>query len=314
MDFAVESGSETRETQMAVDNVMQCRKSGKMGGEWEAVVQGGQLDIGDVTETRPSYERRLDTQEPSCQLYLKDRVKYIEGSISMKQKQISQSAPVKQTSAFASQTPQSGTLRGSNQPQQVRLQQLQMEKERLRLKHQELLQQASTENGLLPCQTFQELALRNQLPILNQNCSSQTKVTSPVLSQEMTAVTANSSDPFLNSASHHSRDESTDSGLSMSSYSIPQMPDNFLSSADEMDTGEIVGQNNVMSQQNQFQSCAENSSGANVDHEVLEEEAMNVEGELMPSLQDALNSDLLIDMESVLAATKIDKESFLTWL
>ncbi len=36
--------------------------------------------------------------------------------------------------------------------------------------------------------------------------------------------------------------------------------------------------------------------------------------ELMPSLQEALSSDILNDMESVLAATKIDKENFLTWL
>lgn len=47
----------------------------------------------------------------------------------------------------------------------------------------------------------------------------------------------------------------------------------------------------------------------------LEGDGMNIEGEeLMPSLQEALSSDILNDMESVLAATKLDKESFLTWL
>lgn len=46
-----------------------------------------------------------------------------------------------------------------------------------------------------------------------------------------------------------------------------------------------------------------------------EGESMAVEGEeLMPSLQEALSSEILNDMESVLAATRIDKESFLTWL
>ena len=55
--------------------------------------------------------------------------------------------------------------------------------------------------------------------------------------------------------------------------------------------------------------------GTDVDLGTLEGESMAVEGEeLMPSLQEALSSDILNDMESVLAATKIDKESFLTWL
>lgn len=43
------------------------------------------------------------------------------------------------------------------------------------------------------------------------------------------------------SGTYHSRDESTDSGLSMSSYSIPRTPDDFLNSVDEMDTGEEPG-------------------------------------------------------------------------
>lgn len=42
---------------------------------------------------------------------------------------------------------------------------------------------------------------------------------------------------FCYSGTYHSRDESTDSGLSMSSYSVPRTPDDFLNSVDEMDTG-----------------------------------------------------------------------------
>lgn len=42
------------------------------------------------------------------------------------------------------------------------------------------------------------------------------------------------------SGTYHSRDESTDSGLSMSSYSVPRTPDDFLNSVDEMDTGEAT--------------------------------------------------------------------------
>lgn len=46
--------------------------------------------------------------------------------------------------------------------------------------------------------------------------------------------------PVLSSGTYHSRDESTDSGLSMSSYSVPRTPDDFLNSVDEMDTGECT--------------------------------------------------------------------------
>ncbi|MGH0149452.1 UNVERIFIED_CONTAM: hypothetical protein FKN15_061440 [Acipenser sinensis] len=137
---------------------------------------------------------------------------------------ISQSAPTKQAPPLPPQSPQSGVM-GSNS--QMRLQQLQMEKERLRLKHQELLRQVRP----------QELALRNQIPTsMEQDGGSQNPVSSPGMSQDVRTMTTNSSDPFLNSGTYHSRDESTDSGLSMSSYSVPRTPDDFLNSVDEMDT------------------------------------------------------------------------------
>ncbi|XP_053416872.1 transcriptional coactivator YAP1 isoform X7 [Nycticebus coucang] len=216
---------------------------------------------------------------------------------------ISQSAPVKQPPPLAPQSPQGGVLGGSssNQQQQIRLQQLQMEKERLRLKQQELLRQ--------------ELALRSQLPTLEQDGGTQNPVSSPGMSQELRTMTTNSSDPFLNSGTYHSRDESTDSGLSMSSYSVPRTPDDFLNSVDEMDTGDTINQSTLPSQQNRFPDYLEAIPGTNVDLGTLEGDGMNIEGEeLMPSLQEALSSDILNDMESVLAATKLDKESFLTWL
>ncbi|KAM6140293.1 transcriptional coactivator YAP1 isoform 3-T3 [Pterocles gutturalis] len=216
---------------------------------------------------------------------------------------ISQSAPVKQPPPLAPQSPQGGVMGGSssNQQQQMRLQQLQMEKERLRLKHQELLRQ--------------ELALRSQLPTMEQDSGSQNPVSSPGMSQELRTMTTNSSDPFLNSGTYHSRDESTDSGLSMSSYSVPRTPDDFLNSVDEMDTGDSISQSTIPSHQNRFPDYLEAIPGTNVDLGTLEGDGMNIEGEeLMPSLQEALSSDILNDMESVLAATKLDKESFLTWL
>ncbi|XP_039176631.1 transcriptional coactivator YAP1 isoform X6 [Crotalus tigris] len=231
---------------------------------------------------------------------------------------ISQSAPVKQPPPLAPQSPPGGVLGGGNssQQQQIRLQQLQMEKERLRLKHQELLRQAlrninpSTANS----PKRQELALRSQLPSMEQD-GTQNRVSSPGMSQELRTMTTNSSDPFLNSGTYHSRDESTDSGLSMSSYSIPRTPDDFLNSVDEMDTGDTINQSTIPSHQNRFPDYLEAIPGTNVDLGTLEGDAMNIEGEeLMPSLQEALSSDILNDMESVLAATKLDKESFLTWL
>ncbi|XP_063161928.1 transcriptional coactivator YAP1 isoform X6 [Candoia aspera] len=232
---------------------------------------------------------------------------------------ISQSAPVKQPPPpLAPQSPPGGVLGGgnSNHQQQIRLQQLQMEKERLRLKHQELLRQAlrninpSTANS----PKRQELALRSQLPSMDQD-GSQNRVSSPGMSQELRTMTTNSSDPFLNSGTYHSRDESTDSGLSMSSYSVPRTPDDFLNSVDEMDTGDTINQSTIPSHQNRFPDYLEAIPGTNVDLGTLEGDAMNIEGEeLMPSLQEALSSDILNDMESVLAATKLDKESFLTWL
>ncbi|XP_060225182.1 transcriptional coactivator YAP1 isoform X6 [Meriones unguiculatus] len=220
---------------------------------------------------------------------------------------ITQSAPVKQPPPLAPQSPQGGVLGGgsSNQQQQIQLQQLQMEKERLRLKQQELLQQVRP----------QELALRRQLPTLEQDGGTQNAVSSPGMSQELRTMTTNSSDPFLNSGTYHSRDESTDSGLSMSSYSVPRTPDDFLNSVDEMDTGDTINQSTLPSQQSRFPDYLEAIPGTNVDLGTLEGDAMNIEGEeLMPSLQEALSSDILNDMESVLAATKLDKESFLTWL
>ncbi|EHB04666.1 65 kDa Yes-associated protein, partial [Heterocephalus glaber] len=106
-----------------------------------------------------------------------------------------------------------------------------------------------------------------------------------------------------------------DSGLSMSSYTVPQIPDDFLNSVDEMDTGDTINQSTLPSEQNRFPDYLEAIPGTNVDLGTLEGDGMNIEGEeLMPSRQEALSSGILNDMESVLAATKLDKESFLMWL
>ncbi|KAB5575097.1 hypothetical protein PHYPO_G00216900 [Pangasianodon hypophthalmus] len=220
----------------------------------------------------------------------------------LNQQRITQSAPVKQGTQLPS-SPQNPAVMGGNN--QMRLQQLQLEKERLRLKHQELLRPRP-----------QELALRNQLPTsMEQDSGTQNPVSSPSMGQDGRSMTTNSSDPFLNSGTYHSRDESTDSGLSMSSYSVPRTPDDFLNSVDEMETSDSLGPASLATQPSRFPNYLDEIPGTDVDLGTLEGESMAVEGEeLMPSLQEALSSDILNDMESVLAATKIDKESFLTWL
>ncbi|MEJ1281067.1 yes-associated protein 1 [Cricetulus griseus] len=247
---------------------------------------------------------------------------------------ITQSAPVKQPPPLAPQSPQGGVLGGGNssQQQQMQLQQLQMEKERLRLKQQELLRQAirninpSTANA----PKCQELALRSQLPTLEQDGGTQNAVSSPGMSQELRTMTTNSSDPFLNSyrgidelrhtclgGVRRQQDEhfSVDSGCSRDfmqcSSGIQQ--NTLVYSSPKL--GDTINQSTLPSQQSRFPDYLEAIPGTNVDLGTLEGDAMNIEGEeLMPSLQEALSSDILNDMESVLAATKLDKESFLTWL
>uniref|UniRef100_A0A8C8A1A9 Yes1 associated transcriptional regulator n=1 Tax=Oryzias sinensis TaxID=183150 RepID=A0A8C8A1A9_9TELE len=238
----------------------------------------------------------------------------LETRYALNQQRITQSAPVKQGGPLPP-NPHGGVMGGNNQ---MRLQQ--MEKERIRLKQQELLRQSQRPQiDLQPSTANQdaehcdELALRNQLPTSMDQDGSSNPVSSP-MAQDARTMTANSNDPFLNSGTYHSRDESTDSGLSMSSYSVPRTPDDFLNSVDEMDTGDPLAPS-MATQPSRFPDYLDTIPGTDVDLGTLEGESMAVEGEeLMPSLQEALSSDILNDMESVLAATKIDKESFLTWL
>lgn len=101
----------------------------------------------------------------------------------------------------------------------------------------------------------------------------------------------------------------------MSCYSVLYTPSDFLDSVDEMDTGDTINQSTLASQQNHFPDYLEGIPGTNQNFGTLEGDGMNTEGEeLMPSLQEVLSSDILNNIESVLTATKLDKESFLAWL
>ncbi|XP_061902590.1 transcriptional coactivator YAP1-B-like [Entelurus aequoreus] len=97
-------------------------------------------------------------------------------------------------------------------------------------------------------------------------------------------------EPTLNGA--HSRNESTDSGLSVSS--LTRTADRMLSSVDHMDTGE-PGEPSSLTLQDTLP-------------------AMTQGEELMPCIPEGLSSDLLMDMETVLSGSHMDRDSLLTWL
>ncbi|XP_075887528.1 transcriptional coactivator YAP1-like isoform X1 [Nelusetta ayraudi] len=152
------------------------------------------------------------------------------------------------------------------------------EKEKLRCKQQGLPQQ----------NTPQEAAGRNQMPGGMDHDRNAPKL---VPSLEL-RIRGSNQEPTLNGA--HSRNESTDSGLSVSS--LPRTSDHMLSPVDHMDTGD----------------CGEAPS-------MTLQESMPVlpmsEGEeLMPCIPEGLSSDLLMDMETVLSGSHMDKDSLLTWL
>ncbi|XP_034034284.1 transcriptional coactivator YAP1-like isoform X1 [Thalassophryne amazonica] len=152
------------------------------------------------------------------------------------------------------------------------------EKERLRCKQQ----------GLPKQMTPQDAGGRNQIPgVMDHDRSTQTVV--PSLDVR---IRTSSLEPTLNGA--HSRNESTDSGLSVSS--LPRTSDHLMSSVDHMDTGD-VGENPSVSLQ-----------------ETMPVLPMSEGDELMPCIPEGLSSDLLMDMETVLSSSHMDKDSLLTWL
>ncbi|XP_058890439.1 WW domain-containing transcription regulator protein 1 isoform X3 [Acipenser ruthenus] len=161
--------------------------------------------------------------------------------------------------------------------QKMRLQRIQLERERIRMRQEELMRQ--------------EVALCRQLPMESDNMAQiQTAVNTPAMTQDMRTMPTNGSDPFLN------REQSTDSGLGLGCYSIPTTPEDFLNNVDEMDTGESMAQTTMsVNQQSRFPDFLDSLPGTNVDLGTLEGE------DLIP---------ILNDVESVLNKS----EPFLTWL
>ncbi|XP_041656708.1 transcriptional coactivator YAP1-like isoform X2 [Cheilinus undulatus] len=151
------------------------------------------------------------------------------------------------------------------------------EKDRLRCKQ-----------GLAPQITPQEAGGRNQMPGgMDHDRNAQALV--PPLDVR---IRAPNHEPTLNGA--HSRNESTDSGLSVSS--LPRTSDHMLSSVDHMDTGDS-GDTSSMTLQ-----------------ESMPVLPMSESEELMPCIPEGLSSDLLMDMETVFSGSHVDRDSLLTWL
>lgn len=174
--------------------------------------------------------------------------------------------------------------------QKMRLQQIQMEKERIKHLQQELMRQEKALYNQIP----------NQIPIESDNLpAAQNAVSTPAMTQEMHAITNNGSDPFLNSGPYHSRQASADSGLGLG-----RTPEDFLGHVEEMDTGDMGQTAMTTNQPSRFPDFLDSLPGTNVDLGTLEGE------DLMPSLQEPFGSDILPDVESSLNP----KETFLTWL
>lgn len=197
-----------------------------------------------------------------------------------------QQVPVQvQVQGSQQQSPQpmmnmSSPMSAQQHQQKMRLQRIQMERERIQRRQEELLRQ--------------EVALR-QLPMDSDNMAPVAPaISSPAMTQGN--MPNNSSDPFLNSGPYHSREQSTDSGLGLGCYSIPTTPEDFLNNMEEMDTGEnMVPVSMNVPQQSRFPDFLDSMPGTNVDLGTLEG------ADLMP---------ILNDVESVLNKS----EPFLTWL
>ncbi|GIY33432.1 transcriptional coactivator YAP1 [Caerostris darwini] len=136
---------------------------------------------------------------------------------------IGQSQNILSLSGQLSQTTgASATLQ--QQQQQLRLQRLQRERERLRIRQQEILRETSH---------FGNPAL-NEMMLRRTIREDSSLPTSPV-NTEATQSTNPSLDPFLGANSDfHSRQESGDSGLGLSTnYSLPNTPEDYLMGMEE---------------------------------------------------------------------------------
>ncbi|XP_059922893.1 WW domain-containing transcription regulator protein 1 isoform X1 [Gadus macrocephalus] len=175
-----------------------------------------------------------------------------------------------------------------NQQQKMRLQRIQLERERIQRRQEELIRQVTH---------AKEVALCQQLPTEAESMATATPSAGAI--QNNNNIPTSGSDPFLNSGHfHHSREQSSDSGLGLGCYSIPTTPEDFLNNMEEMDTGEALAHGTLSvpgGQPGRFADFLDSLPGTNVDLGTLEG------SDIIP---------ILNDVESVLNKT----EPFLTWL
>ncbi|XP_012549102.1 transcriptional coactivator YAP1 isoform X2 [Bombyx mandarina] len=162
--------------------------------------------------------------------------------------------------------------------QKLRLQSLQLERDRLKQRQQEIRLQ-------------QELMARQASSIVSSLASS----TGAVASTELPL------DPFLPGLTDHQRQESADSGLGMAvpqSYSMPHTPEDFLSGMDDR------------------MDCT-SEAGANMDStDITLGDNIGSTDDLVPSLQlnEFTNDILLDDVQSLINSTPSKPDNVLTWL
>ncbi|CAB3240836.1 unnamed protein product [Arctia plantaginis] len=163
--------------------------------------------------------------------------------------------------------------------QKLRLQSLQLERERLKQRQQEIRLQ-------------QELIMARQSSSIVSSLASST---GGVASTELPL------DPFLSGLSDHQRQESADSGLGMAvphSYSMPHTPEGFLSGMDDR------------------MDCT-SEAGANLDsNDMTLGDNLDPTDDLVPSLQmnEFTNDILLDDVQSLINSTPSKPDNVLTWL
>ncbi|KFM74842.1 Yorkie-like protein, partial [Stegodyphus mimosarum] len=164
------------------------------------------------------------------------------------------------------------------QQQNLRLQRLQMERERLRLRQQEILREEMMRR------TLRE---EGSLPTSPTNSSS-----------DGTSSTHTNIDPFLGGDSDfHSRQESGDSGLGLgTNYSLPNTPEDYLMGMEE-------GAEDVLLDIAELNLEPIPGAALGIVPENMDSE------DLVPSLQEEFNADILSDVEAILT-----KESGMKWL
>ncbi|KAL4630782.1 WW domain-containing transcription regulator protein 1 [Arapaima gigas] len=167
------------------------------------------------------------------------------------------SAPVSQA-GLQQQGSQAGIMSLSNPmstQQKMRLQRIQLERERIRIRQEELIRQ--------------EVALCQQLPMESENMAPLPTVVNPAPMAQL-SMASTGSDPIRQVGHIHSREQSTDSGLGLGGYSLPTTPEDFLNMED-MDTGENLAHGNMgVPQANRLLDFLDLLPGTDVDLGTLE--------------------------------------------